>query len=129
MKKELSSSSSESSRELQLESEEELYYKNDERPNPISDPSSLSVGDHVIVSYEEDYFPGVIKELKKSNAFVSVIQKSLANTWKSPQRQYSLWYDFKDIMEKIEEPAKANENLLRHFVYQNFLNIQITFEL
>lgn len=96
----LSLSSSESSGELQLESEE-LYYNNHEHPNPISDPYSLNVGDHIIVSYEEHYFSGVIEEIKKSNAFVSVMEKSLANTWKWPQRQDSLWYYSRILWETL----------------------------
>lgn len=97
-----------SSTEIVLESEEELYCEISERPNPV-ERSLLTVGIHVIVLYELDYFPGIIREINNRGAYVSVMQKSLANTWKWPTKEDSLWYEFSDILEIIEEPVKANE--------------------
>lgn len=69
----------------------------------------IQVGDYVIVDFEGMYFPGVIKKIKNKNqAFISTMTSSGTNKWKWPQQIDEIWYDFKEIVEKIEVPIEVN---------------------
>ncbi|XP_044754185.1 uncharacterized protein LOC123320469 [Coccinella septempunctata] len=69
---------------------------------------NFKVGDYVVVDYLDIKFPGVIEELQKGKAFVSVMTQS-GNNWKWPLKKDILWYDFDEIYEKIEEPVLCNK--------------------
>lgn len=57
------------------------------------------------MDYLDIKFPGVIEDLQKSQAFVSVMTQS-GNNWKWPIKKDILWYNFDEINEKIGEPVK-----------------------
>ncbi|CAH0547035.1 unnamed protein product [Brassicogethes aeneus] len=116
-------SSSDSSVEVEVQSEEETYFQINEL-SPKCDSKDLNIGDYVIVIYEGEFFPGLIQKINSTSAFVKVMVKSNINTWKWPVKDDILWYEFKDIKEKIEEPMPTNTRgmfrvaeLLKYSVY------------
>lgn len=75
---------------------------------PTFNKSDLKEGDHVIVIYEDQHYPGKIKEVEENKAFVSVMVNSNFNSWKWPNKEDAIWYDHTDIVEKINEPSRSN---------------------
>lgn len=76
--------------------------------NELNKDRNFKVGDYVIVDYLNIKFPGVIEDLQKGQAFVSVMTQS-GNNWKWPIKKDILWYNFDEINEKIEEPVLCNK--------------------
>lgn len=69
--------------------------------------SSIQLQKYVIVRYEGEYFPGIVQDLKSSEAFVKVMCMCGGN-WKWPEKEDVLWYDFSDVMAVIKEPELIN---------------------
>lgn len=80
-----------------------IDHEEDEKRRKI-DMSELKIEEYVIVQYEGEKFPGVIKKLKTGSALVSVMALSGINRWKWPSPPDELWYYRDDIIEKIEKP-------------------------
>lgn len=70
----------------------------------------LKKGDHVVVIYEGEYFPGkIVSAKRKRNEFdVLTMTKTLKN-WKWSENQKTDTYNLKDIVRKISEPKAVNK--------------------
>ncbi|KAK5639191.1 hypothetical protein RI129_011683 [Pyrocoelia pectoralis] len=66
-------------------SEEDLHYQ-PQPPRSKINSKHLRGGEFVIVRYEGEYYPGVVKALTDKRGFGSVMQKGLTNTWKWPSK-------------------------------------------
>ena len=72
-----------------------------------------NVGDYVIVCYEKNQYPGLIKKYDNRNEFeVSVMERRLNRLWKWPIKPDQIWYLKKDIVKKIEQPIPVNSRKL-----------------
>lgn len=68
----------------------------------------LTLNDFVVIQYEEEYFPGTIKDIETDCCFVITMQMSGINKWKWPREVDAIWYSFDEINEKIKAPEEAN---------------------
>lgn len=68
---------------------------------------NFNIGNFVIFKYEEVYYPGVIVAVIDQKVLISAMVSS-GTGWKWPEKEDRLWYDEKDIFEKIEQPKAKN---------------------
>lgn len=72
------------------------------------------INDFVIVNYEEEYFPGQIKDLRineektQKEYQVTVMQMSGPNGWRWPECEDKIWYVEAQMVEKISPPSSSN---------------------
>ena len=64
---------------------------------------------HVIVRYEGSYFPGIVKQVRKTTTRVSCMIKCGPSTWKWPEVEDILDYDPDDIIKAINPPKPTNK--------------------
>lgn len=75
-----------------------------EIPSTFEKQTVPKKGDHVIVKYEQNYYPGVVTELTEEGAVVSAMQKS-NQTWKWPEKKDEIQYKQEEIVEIIKNPV------------------------
>lgn len=75
----------------------------------VSIMSSLKTGDHVIVKYNDRYFPGKVKAIQEKRSLVSVMSIAGLNSWKWPYPVDEIWYSEDEVIEKILEPIPVNK--------------------
>lgn len=81
--------------------------KVEENPN-LSNKNHLKVGVYVIFVYEQEYFPGVIADIKDSKeVFIRSMVLSGVG-WKWPEKEDTMWYDVQDVVEVIKDPVATN---------------------
>lgn len=72
------------------------------------------INDFVIVNYEEEYFPGQIKDLRENenktgNEYqVTVMIMSGPNGWRWPEIEDKIWYVESQMVERIIPPTTTN---------------------
>lgn len=79
-----------------------------------NDNFTLKINEYVIVNYEQEKFPGVVKEIKKGSALVSTMAVSGINKWKWPFTEDKMWYENKDVLETIQPPKQINNRGIFH---------------
>ncbi|KAF5280141.1 hypothetical protein FQR65_LT15057 [Abscondita terminalis] len=104
-KRKLSTDTSNESQVMETQVEEEQEEASPDEWNK----TDLVLNDYVIIMYDDEYFPGVVKQLETDRAFVTVMQLSGPDKWKRPLEPDALWYDFEDILEKINPPKEVNK--------------------
>uniref|UniRef100_A0A8D8TA83 Uncharacterized protein n=1 Tax=Cacopsylla melanoneura TaxID=428564 RepID=A0A8D8TA83_9HEMI len=70
----------------------------------------------VIVEYEQEYFPGIVKNKKNTKVEVSNMVMSLTN-WKWPDKEDRLWYHSAQIKEIIKDPELVTATSSRSAIY------------
>lgn len=58
---------------------------------------------YVIVEYEGEFFPGIVKKKKNKKCEVSTMTFD-KNNWKWPEKEDVIWYDSSQVKEIIEAP-------------------------
>jgi len=67
------------------------------------------VGDYVIIEYEKEYFPGIIRKVKKKIQMYEISAMVMVEAeWKWPEIKDVLWYPTSSIIQKIEQPSLVN---------------------
>lgn len=68
-----------------------------------------NVGDYVIIEYEGEYFPGVVKKVKKKMRMYEVSATAMYGVgWKWPEIKDVLWYPTSSIIRTIIKPSLVN---------------------
>ncbi|KAF6216268.1 hypothetical protein GE061_000608 [Apolygus lucorum] len=73
-------------------------------PRSILKPTVKKIGQHCVVKYDGDFYPGVILSVDQDTAKVSTMAKGL-KSWKWPEKVDILDYKWEDVMGNIEEPG------------------------
>lgn len=122
---ESSSSSAEENDIPYQESDEDLEWSEEDQINhpkhrseslesdkniPLKDISLqlLKINTYVIIKYEGEYFPGMIKNIDNNSYEISTMVLSRGNTFRWPDTPDQIWYNREAIMEKIQEPKTVN---------------------
>lgn len=73
------------------------------------------IHDFVIVTYEGEYFPGQVKNIRENTDcgvgmeyLVSAMTMSGPNGWRWPTVEDVIWYDKCSVLEKIPPPSVTN---------------------
>lgn len=69
----------------------------------------FSNGDYVIIKYEGEYFPGIIKDVSGNMYEISTMTFSIGNTFEWPEKEDKIWYQESDIVEAISKPVLCNK--------------------
>lgn len=83
--------------------------RNTKQKNQKKTDNKYGIGVFVIVQYEGEYFPGVVKKSEHDCKEVSVMVLSTPNTFKWPEKPDTTWYTNEDIIEKINPPRPINQ--------------------
>lgn len=77
---------------------------------PLKDLSlqSLKKNTYVIIKYEGEYFPGLIKNIDNNTYEISTMVLSRGNIFRWPDTPDQIWYNREAIMEKIQKPKTIN---------------------
>ncbi|CAH1111539.1 unnamed protein product [Psylliodes chrysocephalus] len=67
------------------------------------------IGHHVIVKYDNSFYPGKIIEKYISKYLISVMVSSSINKWRWPVNKDEIWYDKEEITQIIPEPIGLNK--------------------
>lgn len=79
------------------------------RKKTRSEDDKIELGSYVIVLYEGEYFPGIVKSIDKQGKEVSTMVLSGPNTtFKWPDKDDKLWYANDKIVDKINAPVSIN---------------------
>lgn len=92
--------------------DKELEMSSNQLPEVDEITEELKVGDYVIVDFQGDQYPGVIKNKETNKYFVSVMHsasKYHSSKWKWPDHVDELWYEREEIVQKITEPKISNK--------------------
>lgn len=116
------SDSEESSGKVSLASKTESEDLNDHNSD-VSLPSnqsqklsdSLTIGDYVIIRYEENYWPGIVEKLAENGVEVSCMEK-VGKLWKWPSMKDVLQYEANDVVMKICKPKQVSKSRLLYSV-------------
>ncbi|KAJ2949894.1 hypothetical protein O0L34_g11214 [Tuta absoluta] len=68
-----------------------------------------SNGDYVIIKYEGEYFPGIIKNVRGGMFEISTMTFSVGSTFRWPEKEDKIWYQETDIVEAISKPVLSNK--------------------
>ena len=94
--------------DLLVEENEELEKEEELDSLPADElESEISVGDFVIVEYEEELFPGRVDASFNGEAEVSVMVKS-GNFWRWPRVKDQIHYRWPSVQQKIMPPEPVN---------------------
>ena len=96
----------------------------DEAEDPKWVPVERKEGEHVIIRYDEKYFPGVIRGIEEKGAYVAAMIPA-GQLWKWPQNQDLLFYNWEDVVSRIEPPRKTSKT--RDLFSVSELDFQNTF--
>lgn len=114
-KKQISSSSSEEI-DTDVEYQDSEYNLEDDLSDSEEDTIPLNTlakknkkSKYVIIMYEGEYFPGIIKKAEGKQYEVSTMVLSKGNTFRWPETPDQIWYDEKSIVEFIKEPQQINK--------------------
>lgn len=64
---------------------------------------------YVIIKYEGEYFPGLIKNIDNNIYEISTMVISKGNTFRWPDTPDQIWYNKEAIIEKIQQPQVINK--------------------
>lgn len=64
-----------------------------------------NINDYVIVEYEGEFYPGVVKAKILDQIEVSSMSMSGPNAWKWPEKEDRIWYHNAMVKEKIAAPS------------------------
>ena len=70
----------------------------------IHDYISVNINDRVLVSCEDERFPGEVTNITGSDFEVNVMQK-LENLWKWPKKEDKIFYKWENIVQRTNPPA------------------------
>lgn len=73
----------------------------------FEDQKNLEKNTHVIVNYENNFYPGVITKISDDGYFISTMTKAL-NHWKWPEKIDEICYKNDEIVKIISAPQKIN---------------------
>ncbi|RVE51307.1 hypothetical protein evm_004111 [Chilo suppressalis] len=76
---------------------------------PGKPAKTYSIGDYVIIQYEGDFFPGVIKIFDKNKFEISTMAFSVGNMFKWSEKEDKIWYQKSDIVKVISKPMLCNK--------------------
>lgn len=86
--------------------------------------SDIPLNSYVIVTYEEEFFPGVVLEKVKNGAKVKVMTMAGIETWKWPEKDDILYYLDEDIIEVIIISHPELKNNRGHYYVSEIINIR-----
>lgn len=66
------------------------------------------VGEHVIVLYDSQVYPGVITSVELDGALISAMKKSL-KFWKWPEKPDEIWYEWDNVIGSINPPKQMSK--------------------
>lgn len=66
------------------------------------------VGAFVVVSYQDDFYLGMMENLNDNGVTVSAMVKTSKGNWKWSEIKYELYYFWEDIVGSISPPQKIN---------------------
>lgn len=75
----------------------------------ITHIKKYSKGDHVIIKYEGEYFPGLVENVQGNTFEISTMTFSVGNTFRWPEKPDKIWYHKSDVVESISKPVLSNK--------------------
>lgn len=79
-----------------------------EIPGTNVQKNEVSAGDYVLVMYENQLYPGQVKEVAEHRVLISAMEKCGGN-WKWPRKPDAIWYFYDDITQKIDKPCQISK--------------------
>lgn len=76
-----------------------------------STEACVKCGDFVLVTYDGQLYPGLVKEKDAEGCKVNAMEASGGN-WKWPKKDDVIWYPFSDIVQKIAEPKYLTRGIM-----------------
>ena len=67
----------------------------------------INLGDWVLVSYEDDVFPGEVIAVLDNDFQVNVMHKSGNSFWKWPAQEDNIFYTRENIVRNLDQPEVA----------------------
>lgn len=71
--------------------------------------TDININDYVIINYLNEYYPGKIVQIKNGKYLVNTMTRSGLNKWKWPTVKDEIFYEFEEILQKIEAPLEINK--------------------
>lgn len=68
----------------------------------------IEIGDFVIVSYFEDYYPAQVTNKNTEKVLANAMAKA-GRWWKWPNIKDEIWYDNHEVVKKITPPMEINK--------------------
>lgn len=107
----------ESDQDLELSVEDQIDQPDHQTESEKSDEDNIPLtalqlpkkNTYVIIKYEGEYFPGLIKNIDDSRYEISTMVLSKGNTFRWPETPDQIWYGKEAIIEKIKEPQILNK--------------------
>ncbi|RVE44202.1 hypothetical protein evm_011157 [Chilo suppressalis] len=72
---------------------------------PGKQAKTYSIGDYVIIQYEGDFFPGVIKNFDINKFEITTMAFLVGNTFKWSEKEDKIWYQKSDIVKAAIAPG------------------------
>ena len=91
-----------------VETSEKIHLPADEPPTDTTDEEPIQVGDWWVVEYDDELFPGEVKQIRDGNYEVSVMHRA-GTTWKWPSKEDNIFYVREKMKKKLPPPAMINE--------------------
>jgi hypothetical protein len=92
--------------EAPSETEEDLSQNVDESEN--GEAVEVQIGDFVIVNYLDEYYPAKVTDKDDEKVLANAMAKAAGDKWKWPSIKDEIWYDYSEIIQKIEPPVEIN---------------------
>jgi hypothetical protein len=90
--------------ETPSETEEDLSQSVDELEN--GEAVEVQIGDFVIVNYLDEYYPAKVTDKDDEKVLANAMAKAAGDKW--PSIKDEIWYDYSEIIQKIEPPVEIN---------------------
>ena len=91
---------------------------NDGDTQPRPPPTlNLTIGQWVVVQYEDEQFPGEVTSTEENDVEVNVMHRS-ANAWKWPKKEDKIYYSKSSIVRVINPPSVAGRR--GQFMFEDF---------
>lgn len=87
-------------------------------PTPTAEGTEATIGSYVVVTYEEDVYPGLIEDITESEYLVNVLHPC-GGGWRWPTTKDAIWYP--GFIKKIPAPTPANSRGV--FVFEENLTV------
>ncbi|KAG5896274.1 hypothetical protein JTB14_033571 [Gonioctena quinquepunctata] len=71
--------------------------------------NEYKIGQHVIVKYDDSFYPGIVIDKNISKYSIAVMVSSSINNWRWPVNKDEIWYDKEEIIQIIPEPIALNK--------------------
>nr|XP_023016694.1 uncharacterized protein LOC111505919 isoform X2 [Leptinotarsa decemlineata] len=79
-----------------------------EIPDTNVQKNEVSAGEYVLDMYENQVFPGQVKEVAVHTVLISAMEKCGGN-WKWPRKPDAIWYFYDDIKRKTDKPCQISK--------------------